>query len=215
MNKELIKRILTSIIIAFLSFYCIFLGSYLYNLFIFIILCISFFEWYNLCSKNISFTLILGIIFLTFSVISAYILRNNDLSFFLFTIIISVFSDIGGFVFGKTFKGPKLTVISPNKTYSGSIGSFILSIISGYLYVNYIDLSFNNSLSINFIEFSLIIIFLSTINQIGDLIISCYKRLKKIKNTGKILPGHGGLLDRIDGLIFTIPTSHIIYLILR
>jgi phosphatidate cytidylyltransferase len=143
MNKELIKRILTSIIITCLSFYCIFQGSYLFNLFIFIILCISFFEWYNLCSKNVSFTLILGIIFLTFSVISAYILRNDNLSFFLFTIIISAFSDIGGFVFGKIFKGPKLTVISPNKTYSGSIGSFIFSIISGYLYINFIDLSFN------------------------------------------------------------------------
>ena len=214
MNKELIKRILTSIIITCLSFYCIFLGSYLFNLFIFIILCISFFEWYNLCSKNISLTLLLGIIFLTFSVISAHILRNENLSFFLFTIIISAFSDIGGFVFGKTFKGPKLTVISPNKTYSGSIGSFILSVISGYLYINFIDLSFSDNLSINFIQFLLIIIFLSTINQIGDLIISYYKRLKKIKNTGKILPGHGGLLDRIDGLIFTIPTSHIIYLIL-
>ena len=215
MNNELINRILTSIIITCLSFYCILLGSYLFNLFIFTILCISFLEWYNLCTKNVSFTLLLGIIFLTFSVISAYILRNDDLSFFLFTIIISVFSDIGGFVFGKTFKGRKLTVISPNKTYSGSIGSFILSIISGYLYVNFLDLSFNNSLSINFIEFSLIIIFLSTINQTGDLIVSYYKRLKKVKNTGKILPGHGGLLDRIDGLIFTIPTSHIIYLILR
>ena len=213
MNKELIKRILTSIIITCLSFYCIIQGSYLFNLFIFIILCISFFEWYNLCSRNVSLTLLLGIIFLTFSVISAYILRNENLLFFLFAITISAFSDIGGFVFGKTFKGPKLTVISPNKTYSGSIGSLILSFISGYLYINFIDLSFNNSLNINFIEFSLIIIFLSTINQIGDLIISYYKRLKKIKNTGKILPGHGGLLDRIDGLIFTIPTSHIIYLI--
>lgn len=215
MNKELIKRILTSIIITCLSVYCVFQGSYLYILFILIILCVSFFEWYNLCSKNVSITLIIGISFLTFSVISAYILRNENLSFFFFTIMISAFSDIGGFIFGKIFKGPKLTAISPNKTYSGSIGSFILSIISGYLYINFIDLSFKDSLSINFIEFLLIIIFLSIINQIGDLIISYYKRLKKIKDTGKILPGHGGLLDRIDGLIFTIPTSHVIYLILK
>lgn len=215
MNKELIKRILTSIIITCLSFYCIFHGSYLFILFILIILCVSFFEWYNLCSKSVSFTLILGISFLIFSVISAYILRNDNLSFFFFTIMISALSDIGGFVFGKIFKGPKLTVISPNKTYSGSIGSFIFSILSGYLYINFIDLSLIDSLSINYIEFLLIIIFLSTINQIGDLIISFYKRLKKIKDTGKILPGHGGLLDRIDGLIFTIPTSHVIYLILK
>ena len=215
MNKELIKRILTSIIITCLSFYCIFHGSYLFILFILIILCVSFFEWYNLCSKSVSFTLILGISFLIFSVISAYILRNDNLSFFFFTIMISALSDIGGFVFGKIFKGPKLTVISPNKTYSGSIGSFIFSILSGYLYINFIDLSLIDSLNINFIEFLLIIIFLSTINQIGDLIISFYKRLKKIKDTGKILPGHGGLLDRIDGLIFTIPTSHVIYLILK
>ena len=132
----------------------------------------------------------------------------------MFTIIISISSDIGGYIFGKIFKGRKLTKISPNKTYSGSIGSFILSIISGFIYLNFIDVSFSNNSSINFIKFLLFMIFLSAVNQIGDLVISYYKRLKKIKDTGKILPGHGGLLDRIDGLIFTIPISHYIFLII-
>ena len=98
--------------------------------------------------------------------------------------------------------------ISPNKTYAGSIGSFILSIVFSLLYVFYFDSSLNQNLNINFKQFVLIVITLSAINQFGDLIISYFKRLKKIKNTGKILPGHGGLLDRIDGIIFTLPSSY-------
>jgi len=141
-------------------------------------------------------------------------MRYIDLSFFLFVILICVSSDIGGFIFGKIFKGPKLSKISPNKTYAGSIGSFILSIVFSLLYVFYFDLSINQNLNINFKQFVLIVITLSAINQFGDLIISYFKRLKKIKNTGKILPGHGGLLDRIDGIIFTLPSSYFFNLVI-
>ena len=201
-NDELIKRILSSIMLIPLVLFFIIQGSFLFNFFIIICFLISSYEWIKISKKFLY--KILGLFFLIFSFYTIFKIRiefEENYFYLLFVILICISTDIGGFVFGKIFKGPKLTVISPNKTYSGSIGSFILSVISGYFYIN-------------FIEFSLIIIFLSTINQIGDLIISYFKRLKKIKNTGKILPGHGGLLDRIDGLIFTIPTSHIIYLIL-
>ena len=122
--------------------------------------------------------------------------------------MICVFSDIGGYVFGKTFGGKKLTKISPNKTISGSIGSFILSYIGFFLIYFY----FNNLLSVR-LDFEVLFfipLIISLICQLGDLFISYFKRKAKIKNTGNLIPGHGGLLDRIDGSIFALPIGFII-----
>ena len=116
---------------------------------------------------------------------------------YLFSICIS--SDIGGFFFGKTFKGKKLTKISPNKTISGSIGSFTLSLLlAPVFYILYND-------TINIISLILISIIVSFFCQLGDLFISYLKRKAKVKDTSNILPGHGGLLDRIDGMLPAIP----------
>ena len=111
--------------------------------------------------------------------------------------------------FGKTFKGPKLTKISPKKTYSGVIGGYFFSIIILNLYFS--SKLFTNPQELNSNVF-LFILLISTISQIGDIVISYFKRLSKIKNTGKIIPGHGGLLDRVDGMIFAFPISYIIHL---
>ena len=129
--------------------------------------------------------------------------------YFFFTILmICVFSDVGGYVFGKTFGGKKLTKISPNKTISGSIGSFILSYIGFFIiYLYFSDLLFVR-LQVEALVF--IPFFISTICQLGDLLISYYKRKANIKNTGNLIPGHGGLLDRIDGSIFALPIGFII-----
>ena len=115
----------------------------------------------------------------------------------MFIIVICISTDIGGYIFGKIFNGPKLTKISPKKTYAGMIGSFILAIVTGYSYVK-----FTSEIEISQLEILLSIFFISFISQIGDLIISYFKRKAKIKHTSNIIPGHGGLLDRIDGLIF-------------
>ena len=115
--------------------------------------------------------------------------------FLIFIISISISSDIGGYIFGKTFKGKKISRISPNKTYAGIFGSFFLSVIVG-------TLIFDPFVKDNIIFLSLIISFLT---QIGDFSISYLKRKAKIKDTGKLLPGHGGLLDRFDGIIISIP----------
>ena len=203
MNNELVKRILTSIVLFFFSIYFIIKGSYFFNLFILLVFLLSFYEWYKLVNNKIS--LFIGLIFLIFSFLSAYVLRNIDLLIFLFVIFISILSDIGGYVFGKIFGGPKLTKISPNKTYSGSAGSFLFSIFGGLIYVFFFDILFIKFINFDTVKLIFVILFLSTINQIGDLIISYFKRINKIKNTGNILPGHGGLLDRIDGIIFVIP----------
>ena len=155
---------------------------------------------------------IFGFIFLIFSFYTIYYLRNlidADFKYLLFITLICIFTDIGGYVFGKIFKGPKLTKISPKKTYSGTIGGYFLSII----FINLIyssDLAFFNQIKLNFDVF-IFIILISTISQIGDIIISYFKRLSKIKDTGKIIPGHGGLLDRIDGMIFAFPFSYLIF----
>ena len=131
--------------------------------------------------------------------------------------MISIFTDIGGYIFGKFFKGPKLTKISPNKTYSGAIGSLIMPVFAGLLYIQYFELPLGvivpiklDAISNNFdLTFLIMTLSISIISQLGDLTISYFKRLSKIKDTGKILPGHGGLLDRVDGLIFVIPTSYL------
>ena len=143
----------------------------------------------------------------------------------IFILIICIFTDLGGYIFGKILKGPKLTKISPKKTYSGVIGGFILSIIAALIYIkstnnisslahlNFSILKNNNLISDNM--FYLFILFISFVSQIGDLIVSYFKRLVKIKNTGSLLPGHGGLLDRIDGMIFAIPISYLLIIYLN
>ena len=210
MSKELIKRLITSVFIITITFCFIYLGGFFFNLFLLSIFIISLIEWKNLTNNLL--ILMLGLIFLLFSIISAYFLRNDNLNFFIFTLLISVSSDLGGYIFGKLFRGPKLTHISPNKTYSGMIGSYLMSIFLGLIFTFYLQQPF----ILEFYSLSLIIIILiiSTVNQLGDLLISYFKRKKKIKDTGKLLPGHGGLLDRIDGIIFSIPISFLIQLIL-
>tara|TARA_B100001778_G_scaffold312938_1_gene297027 strand:+ start:2999 stop:3508 length:510 start_codon:yes stop_codon:yes gene_type:complete len=154
-----------------------------------------------------------GYLFLTLSFYSAYLTRNIDEYglLFLFVIIICISTDIGGYVFGKTFKGPKLTKISPQKTYSGLLGSYFLSIITISFFLSYSSLYIvlNTEYSL---KFFIMVILISTISQLGDITISYFKRLSNIKDTGKIIPGHGGLLDRIDGMIFAFPFSYIIFI---
>jgi phosphatidate cytidylyltransferase len=114
-------------------------------------------------------------------------------------LVVSISSDIGGYVFGKIFKWKKLTKISPKKTISGVFGSYFLSIICLFIFFE----TYSTGTQVTFRVFLITIIF-STIAQIGDLTISYFKRLEKIKDTGKVLPGHGGIFDRIDGLMFVV-----------
>ena len=208
MTNEFEKRLLTSFLIIPLALFFIIKGSLFFIFFLVIIFLVSIYEWYKL-TKNLKVPKIIGTIFILFSIYSAYQLRNEQgIYVFLFILLISILTDIGGYIFGKIFKGPKLTKISPNKTYSGVIGSFFLSIIGSVIYLNlFIG---NISLRAEHMVILVIIFFISLVSQLGDLIISVFKRITKIKNTGSILPGHGGLLDRIDGIIFTIPFSNAI-----
>ena len=206
MKKELEKRIYSSLILIPITLFFIIQGSVFLIFFLSLFFLATSYEWLKMNKKNDLMKLI-GIIFLFFSFYSAFYIRKNlGLDFFLFIILVCIFTDIGGYVFGKTFKGPKLTVISPNKTYAGVIGGFLFALIAGLSHMKYIDSKFLFSDPINVI---IGILLISLISQVGDLIISYFKRKAKLKNTGKILPGHGGLLDRVDGLILVMP---IIYL---
>ena len=213
MSQEFIKRFLSSLVIVPIAFFFIIKGSIFFNFFILVILSISLYEWHYLSLKKIYY--LPGFIFIIFSLYTCYFFRNEgDYKFFLLILIICISTDIGGYFFGKILKGPKLNKISPNKTYAGMIGGFLLSIISSNLYFNNLNF-FTQSNDANMsIQIIIIVLYVSFVSQFGDFVISFFKRKSKFKNTGNIIPGHGGLLDRIDGMIFAFPFTYILLKIL-
>ena len=207
MLKEFEKRILSSLILIPVAIFFIYKGTFFFNFFLIICLSITLYEWQTMSKKKLYN--IFGHIFLLLSFYSAYLIRGENeksLYMFLAVLLVCISTDIGGYIFGKIFKGPKLTKISPKKTYSGVFGGYLLSIIVANSFIDYVDLNFH-------IKEFVIVIVISTISQIGDITVSYFKRLSKIKNTGKLIPGHGGILDRIDGMIFAFPFFYIINLI--
>ena len=209
-KKELTKRILSSIILMPIVLFFIVKGTFLFNFFILICLLLTTYEWMKMSKTN--FFKIYGTIFIIISFYTIFKIRNEfDREYFhlLLVIIICISTDVGGYLFGNVFKGPKLTKISPKKTYSGVIGSFLLSIIFTNLFLDiYLDVkTFKFST-----EMFIFILSVSFISQSGDIFVSYFKRKSKIQDTGNIIPGHGGILDRIDGMIFAFPFSYLVFL---
>ena len=218
-KHELQKRILSSIILIPITIFFIFQGAVFFAFFLSIFFLASSYEWVKMNKKD-SFKA-LGIFYLFLTCYLTYLFSQNFFYQFLLVLVVCIFTDLGGYIFGKIFKGPKLTKISPKKTYAGLIGSFILSTIAALIYIKFalgkvayleihLLLSENELENLN-LYFLIIILFISLISQIGDLIISYFKRSAKVKDTGNLLPGHGGLLDRVDGIIFAIPASYILF----
>ena len=225
MSENFIKRVLTSILLLSIlviinfSHQFIFLSSILI---LGVIICVESntmisklvypnpYEVSNISKKiNFKFLILNSLtfcyIFFLFCNFSYEIHNVKGPLFFIYIISICCFTDIGGYVFGKIIGGRKLTKISPNKTISGTIGSFIFSIIPLILFYNFSHL--NLEFNLKNILFCLIV---SLISQLGDLFISYFKRKANVKDTGKILPGHGGVLDRVDGIIFAVPFSYLL-----
>ena len=213
MNSNIKKRIFTSILLISLLI-GMFYYSYIMIIFLIIITIISWIEFYALISKifkknnltdrflrfiykTLSLFYLLGLIYLIFAIESQY---SNLKIYLLYSILVAILSDIGGLICGKIFKGKKLTKISPNKTISGSIGSFFFSTLL-------IPIFYNGQIDQNLPNILLITIIISLTSQLGDLFISFLKRKAKVKDTSDLLPGHGGVLDRIDGIIFAIPVG--------
>ena len=210
-DNELQKRLLSSLILIPIAFFFIFQGTAFFAFFLGLFFLATSYEWLKMCKKNYLMK-ILGILFLLFSFYSSFYIRENSgLFLFLFIILICIFTDIGGYVFGNVFKGPKLTKISPKKTYAGVIGSFLFSLIAALSFMKIIG---SNYLETHYLNTFFGILIISLISQLGDLIISFFKRKAKLKDTGKILPGHGGLLDRVDGLIFVMPLVYLMLIVI-
>ena len=218
MSSEFTKRIFTSIILLLVTFsFLIYANKDYFLWFLIIIAIICYGEWLLTNSNllegrnfyKISSIHLFGLIyFILILPASAYYLRLEiSLNFFLLILIICIFSDVGGYVFGKTIGGKKLTKISPNKTISGSVGSFIFSILP-IIFINLSNIE-STFLKLN-LENILFSLFVSLICQLGDLFFSYFKRLNNKKNTSNLLPGHGGLLDRIDGLVIVLPIISLI-----
>ena len=204
--SNLNKRILTSFPLLIIAIYAIY-NNIILVLSLFIISSILIYEFSNIVKNIFKKNKINSFIFLNLFIFYICLFASqiyfflggefeNKQIFFLFILLICIFTDIGGYIFGNIIKGKKLTTISPNKTYAGMFGSFICSLIICTLFIIYFNFS------INFIFFTLLI---SLVSQVGDLFISYLKRKANIKDTGNFLPGHGGLLDRLDGIIFAIP----------
>tara|TARA_B100000287_G_scaffold44894_1_gene40244 strand:+ start:57 stop:704 length:648 start_codon:yes stop_codon:yes gene_type:complete len=205
--SNFIKRILTSLPLAILIFFALTNQIYLLIILIFI----SYFllnEIYNILKKiyldkkKLFFSYYISTLYIIFFSVLIYFYlfpdnQQNKLKVF-YILLVCISTDVGGYIFGKTFKGKKLTRISPNKTFSGMYGSFLLSLIMFTLFYYF---------SIFNLEYLYLSIFISLISQTGDLFISSLKRKAKLKDTGNLLPGHGGILDRIDGIIFAVPFS--------
>jgi len=211
--NNLQKRIITSILLFLLVIFCIFANWPIYLFLLLIVSGISLLEISSLIklaekstSKNtfakrwIPLRLISGFyLFFIFLLMTADFYNLGPV-FIIYILLICIFSDIGGYVIGKVIGGKKLTKISPNKTISGSVGSFCFSIVPLLLLYNFDQSEYSYSFN-NF----LLCLEISLVCQLGDIFISYIKRKAKVKDTGNFLPGHGGLLDRIDGIIFAIP----------
>ena len=204
--SNLEKRILTSIIALPLSVFFIIKGGYFLIFFLFFVLFVGMYELFSVF-KKIKSILFLSLVLIS-SLFSIYYLRENYVLLLYLTITISISSDVGGYVFGKVFKWKKLTKISPKKTISGVFGSYFLSLFCLFIFFEILA----PESRVTFEYFFITVIF-STVAQAGDLTISYFKRLDKIKDSGKILPGHGGIFDRIDGLMFVVLlASFLVYL---
>ena len=208
MFNELLKRILSSLILLPIVLFIIIKGSIYFYAFLIIIFLISSYEWFNLAKDK--FLILYGNLFLLFSLYCIYELRfgfGDNFIILLFITGICVCTDLGGYIFGKIFKGPKLIKYSPNKTYSGLVGSFLLSFslmpICFYYDLFYYDQG---------IKLVIFLFLISASSQFGDIFISYFKRKSNVKDTGKLIPGHGGILDRIDGMIFAFPLAYLLFL---
>ena len=221
MNLNLSKRVITSFFLLLILCLSLFVHKYFWLVTLVLVSVIAYIEFQNIIKKILKIkkkSLILlkffSILYLLFFIFSSYSIYKNPPIVLIFILLICIFSDTGGFIIGKLIGGQKLTKISPNKTVSGSVGSFIFSLIPTIIFLIIFNYTNNENFKINETTYTIILsLFLSLICQLGDLCISYFKRKANVKDTGSILPGHGGILDRVDGAIFVLPAAFILNII--
>jgi phosphatidate cytidylyltransferase len=195
------KRFFISLL-AFPIIYILLYQKIFSNILIVIVCLFCVYEWNKIFNKkNYIYVIGLLILFAFFiSLIKIYNLQDYNLTF-LWLILIAWLTDIGGYIFGKLFGGPKLIKISPNKTWAGVFGSLILSQFAFIIF--FLNSDYKLNLNIFFVQ-----ILLSIIGQVGDILMSYIKRINDKKDTSNFIPGHGGFLDRVDGLIWIFIFGH-------
>ena len=207
---ELKIRLITSFFLIIILFFCYF-NKIISFIFLNILVFLSITEFFEVIKKiskkkivqiSIFINSLFYILFFYFTILF-YLYYSSDFYLLFFLILICIASDSGGYILGKLIGGKKLSSISPNKTYAGSMGSFVFSLIIAFIFKENINIQHN------IYYFTLL---MSLLCQIGDLSISYIKRLARIKNTGNILPGHGGILDRVDGILLVLPIGILIIL---
>ncbi len=222
MINNFYKRIITSLFLTLILCFGLFYNDYSWKALVIILSFLCLYEFYNLINNIYKNKIIIIILFVLvsfyFFFFSSLLIRLKiefGEEMILILIISCIFSDIGGYIVGKSVGGPKLTSISPNKTISGAFGSIIFTIIGTSLFLIYLNNVEENKFELKFsVSFCIWLVVMSILCQLGDLIISYLKRRANIKDTGNILPGHGGILDRVDGIIFAIPIGILIYFFL-
>ena len=223
MINSIIKRLITSLLLIILLIFGLYYSNLSWKILVISFLFLSFYEFYFLINKiNLSkilnkiLLILIGLYLYLFYFIIVKIKISIGEEIILILLISCILSDIGGFVVGKLVGGAKLTKISPNKTISGALGSIVFTLIGSLLILEYLFI-FDQNQIIKLISSHLYmwLVMMSILCQIGDLIVSFMKRKAKVKDTGSLLPGHGGILDRVDGILFAIPSAILIYLILN
>ncbi len=218
MNAELKKRIFTSLLLL-IGMSLMFFYTYVLVGSLILLGVICWIEFYSLICKILKketlknkllrfFYKALSLFYLSLLIFFILYVKSTKTElqvFIIYSLLVSIMSDIGGFTFGKFFKGMKLTKISPKKTVSGSIGSLIFSFMLIPIFFN----NLNNDY--NLLNIVIITILISITSQVGDLFFSLLKRKAKVKDTSDLLPGHGGVLDRVDGIIFAIPIGFLLF----
>jgi phosphatidate cytidylyltransferase len=195
MNKNLLLRSFSSLILGPLVIFAVYLDNYFFYLLLLVVIVPVIYETLKLKVKKIKIFIFFLLTMFTLSALQIYIM-NNGKYLIIFILLLSWLSDIGGYIFGKFIGGKKIKIISPNKTYTGFIGSIVFVQFFGF-YVKSLNISFINETVLSF--YFLLICTLVVI--LGDLLFSYFKRRCEIKDFSNFLPGHGGLLDRIDGLM--------------
>ena len=205
---ELLQRIITASLLLMVSLAELWLGGWMFLLFVMVGAYIMSNEWDTITPKNSLPWQVAGIAYITLPCIAALALRDLSLSAILYPILLIIATDSGAYFAGRAIGGPKIAPrISPKKTWAGLGGGIVAAMIASAL------LHTTVPYPSNLMEALILAPLIAILAQVGDFFQSWLKRRQGVKDSGSILPGHGGLLDRLDGYILVLPL-YLLYLTL-
>jgi phosphatidate cytidylyltransferase len=214
-SMNLVWRIISALVLIPVVFWFIYQGGIIYYASIILCFFVVSYEWIRMSILAPRNKIILGAagVLYFLSCLYAFIYLRFDvpqgITLVIFMVTAVWVSDIAGYAAGKTLKGPKIVPkISPNKTWSGFLAAIILPALYFMIYAKMAGLNLNVATYAFFLT-------IGFWGQMGDFTVSMMKRYVGVKDTGVLIPGHGGLLDRIDALIFVVPIFAAVLLVLK